>query len=744
MSAQDTNDITTIVRAARAGDVTAFARLVQLYQDMAVAYARSYLGDHHLAEDAAQEAFAAAWHALSDLREPAAFTAWFRRILFKYCDRILRRRQHQITDLHTAGEQASNEPTALENLESDEIKEMVRLAIARLPDNERSVVLLYYMGDHSARHTAVFLGITVNAVKTRLYAARKRLKKYMATIEENLDASRPSKDPKFAEKIQRMIRPAALKKDEPLFWSPGIGNDVWDMFCAAITGDLDTIRRLLDKDPSLLRCQHEYRNPMSFAVRENQLEVAAFFLQQGVNAQYGGGDDPLPEIARYRGYQEMQRLLEDTLAAKHNTSPKGEIIAGAIKDRNLENVKALLDADPDLLHASDIHGNRPIHWAAMTREIGIIDELLARGADIDAQRADGARPIQLYNGDYSYRGWRDVPKTHPVKPRDVLFYLRDRGAYVEICTAAYIGDLPRVQQLVEQDPSVANKPGDYVNYYPCSGTPLRNAATGGHLDIVRYLLDNGSDPNLPEEGFAPRGHALYSAVYYDHYDIAKLLLEHGAEPNAPVESSADPLSIAMNNNNPKMVDLLCSYGAARSMDILAYYGDTKTAAAIFAINPSLANDPVALAHAAEEGNESFVRLLLHYVPDLAKQIGVAAKTPELTRFLFSKGMDPNKQDWLRVTPLHRFAKKGDVANAGIFLEHGADLNARDEDISSTPLAWAAKYGKIQMVEFLLQRGARPHLPDDPSWATPLAWATFKGHTDIAGLLQQEFPNGNSF
>jgi hypothetical protein len=39
-----------------------------------------------------------------------------------------------------------------------------------------------------------------------------------------------------------MIQPEALKKSEPLVWSPGIGTDVWSMFQAAITGDLATIR----------------------------------------------------------------------------------------------------------------------------------------------------------------------------------------------------------------------------------------------------------------------------------------------------------------------------------------------------------------------------------------------------------------------------------------------------------------------------------------------------------------------
>jgi ankyrin repeat protein len=72
----------------------------------------------------------------------------------------------------------------------------------------------------------------------------------------------------------------------------------------------------------------------------------------------------------------------------------------------------------------------------------------------------------------------------------------------------------------------------------------------------------------------------------------------------------------------------------------------------------------------------------------------------------------------------------------IFIEHGADLHARDEDICSTPLGWAAKFGRIRMVEFLLARGAKPNLPDDPPWATPLAWATRLGHAQIVDLLKQ--------
>jgi ankyrin repeat protein len=329
-----------------------------------------------------------------------------------------------------------------------------------------------------------------------------------------------------------------------------------------------------------------------------------------------------------------------------------------------------------------------------------------------------------------------VPKDIATTPLEVLEHLRARGAYVDINTAASVGDLERVRELLTQDPSLANRVSEYVTYYIGSGAPLKNAAARGHIEIVKLLLDRGADPNLPEEGIAPHGHALYSAVYNGHFEIARLLLERGAYSNPPVESSADALSIALMNKDEKMVQLLCSYGAARSIDILSHYGDVETAAAIFAVSPERADDPHALSQAAGNGHEGFVRLVLHHQPELARRVSGTAKSRELSEFLFERGANPNHRDWLGITALHCFAKHGDVDNAAMFIDHGADLQVRDEDICSTPLGWAAKFGRAPMVEFLLSRGARPHLPDDPPWATPIVWATRRGHREIVELLEE--------
>jgi ankyrin repeat protein len=416
--------------------------------------------------------------------------------------------------------------------------------------------------------------------------------------------------------------------------------------------------------------------------------------------------------------------------------PEGNPVCDALRERDLAKACVLLDTSPSLLYTGDRASNQPIHWAVMSRNIAAIDALLNRGAHIDAKRKDGARPIHLTNGDYNYRGWRDVPKDVATTPAEVLDHLIAKGAFVDFWTASHRGDIERVRELLDQDPSLANRNSDYNSYYLGSGSALRNAAANGHIEVVKLLLERGADPNLPEEHIAPHGHALYSAVYNRHHDIARLLLAHGAIPNVEVESSADTLSIAIGNKDGEMVELLCAHGAARRLHLLAYYGDVKTAAAVFAANPSLADDVEALSNAAGGGHESFVRLMLRYQPKLAGRLSCdGGKTPQMTQLLKQHGWNPSLPGWLGIAPLHDCARRGKVDRAALLLDLGADIEARDEDICSRPLAWAAKFGQLAMVEFLLARGAQRRTHDDPPWATPLAWAERRGHNEVAGILK---------
>ncbi len=96
--------MTTLVCRAQAGDRTAYDRLVWRFQDRAVGYGYSFLGDFHAAQDAAQEAFLLVFHDLPTLREPAAFPGWLRKIVFKCCDRMTRRKRPSVAPLDAARE----------------------------------------------------------------------------------------------------------------------------------------------------------------------------------------------------------------------------------------------------------------------------------------------------------------------------------------------------------------------------------------------------------------------------------------------------------------------------------------------------------------------------------------------------------------------------------------------------------------------------------------------------------------
>jgi ankyrin repeat protein len=277
-----------------------------------------------------------------------------------------------------------------------------------------------------------------------------------------------------------MFRPPELTSDEPLTWSPGRGTEVWDLVNACADGDLATVERMVTRNPSLVGAHHEYRTPLYFAVRENQMAVAQLLVERGANPFYNGED--LVEMARLRGLRDMEAFLE-------RRRPGGRFVS---------TVQYLTH----LLRSGGTAANEAIN------------RLLARPSSCD------------------------------------------------IWTAAWIGHVDRVRQLLDLDPSLVNR-----SSADRFGTPLVQAAGRGHLDVVRLLLERGADPNLREEGNSPHGRALYTAVYNHHYEVAKLLLEHGANPNQEMESSADAPSIAIMNSDTGIIELLAAHGAVWSIPV---------------------------------------------------------------------------------------------------------------------------------------------------------------------------------
>jgi RNA polymerase sigma factor (sigma-70 family) len=161
----------------------AFSLLIDRFWNSAVAWGYAALGDFDSAQDAAQDAFIIAYHHLGDLREARAFPAWLRRIVTSQCVRSLRRKPEDEQVLDEEGEVATSDDPARAH-ETAEREEKVRAAVRALPDHERSVTELFYLGGYSQQEIAETLDLPLTTVKKRLQYARERLKSEQLLIEQ--------------------------------------------------------------------------------------------------------------------------------------------------------------------------------------------------------------------------------------------------------------------------------------------------------------------------------------------------------------------------------------------------------------------------------------------------------------------------------------------------------------------------------------------------------------------------------
>ncbi|GEM_PF-547473 len=192
----------TAARAAEEEKGRAFGVIMRRYQDMAFAVACATLGDFHLAEDAAQEAFIIAWRCLDQLREPRAFPGWLKRIVLSQCLRQTRGNHLVTMPLDSIAELPSEYANPEQSAEQHERQQEVRGAIMGLPEHERLAALMFYIGDYSQQEIAAFLEVPIGTVKKRLFSARNRLRERMIDmVRETLQAQRPSRNEQFAETV---------------------------------------------------------------------------------------------------------------------------------------------------------------------------------------------------------------------------------------------------------------------------------------------------------------------------------------------------------------------------------------------------------------------------------------------------------------------------------------------------------------------------------------------------------------
>lgn len=172
----------------RAGDDAAFDELVRLAGGRLLAVARRMLGREEDAQDAVQEAFLSAFKSLEKFDGRSQLTTWLHRITVNACLMRLRSQRRRpekqmdellpefVADGHQKNSTKPWKPLGASGIEAEELRVLVRSKIDELPDDYREVLLLRDIEGLDTEATAVHLGISTNAVKTRLHRARQALR----------------------------------------------------------------------------------------------------------------------------------------------------------------------------------------------------------------------------------------------------------------------------------------------------------------------------------------------------------------------------------------------------------------------------------------------------------------------------------------------------------------------------------------------------------------------------------------
>lgn len=200
------------VEAAREGDKAAFGRLVEAYQRPVYNLTYRMLGNPEEAEDAAQEAFLRAYARLKQYDPDKKFSTWLFSIANHHCIDRLRKRRATFVSI--------DDNPVLQNLEGDaprpepmavalERNREVQSLLGQLEPDYRTPLILRYWEEYSYEEIADAMDITVSAVKSRLFRARKQ----MAELVRQQEAAMIP--PSSGGRRQAAPQPSSMRGDEP-------------------------------------------------------------------------------------------------------------------------------------------------------------------------------------------------------------------------------------------------------------------------------------------------------------------------------------------------------------------------------------------------------------------------------------------------------------------------------------------------------------------------------------------------
>ena len=283
--------------------------------------------------------------------------------------------------------------------------------------------------------------------------------------------------------------------------------------------------------------------------------------------------------------------------------------------------------------------------------------------------------------------WRELLTSESFKRKGKIVFQNElKSEQNKLWNASKNGETTKVRRLVRSILSAGMVNVDFPSTKLT--TPLFEAASNGHLKVVKILMNAGAEINKGNRyGISP----LSIASRIGLKDVVKMLLNSGADPNSTDIFGTTPLNEAAYNNLTDVVQLLLDGGA----------------------DPNIGT---------------------HVTGITALQIAAIEDHCDVAELLLERGANPNvvyKTD--KRTPLHLAAWKGHTCMVELLLDRGAMVNKVAQG-TGTPLHVAAYLGKIGVVQLLLDKGANPDMREGRG-VTPIVLAIQRGHVETIRILQ---------
>ena len=226
----------------------------------------------------------------------------------------------------------------------------------------------------------------------------------------------------------------------------------------------------------------------------------------------------------------------------------------------------------------------------------------------------------------------------------------------------HFGSAEEALELLKQNPLLVNVQN------ASKQTPLHVAASGGHKDVVAWLIANGADVNSVAYSVIPL-HLAKTA------DVARILIKAGGNLDALDGEELTPLRYAANNKNLEVIKVILESGYKMDLISAIYLGDYELIAKLIRENPQSVNisrRPVQEGERTETGNWSPL------------MVAVWQKDKKLVQMLLDAGADVNDKTSLRfssgpprcmaITPLTNALTFRDAEMVKLLLLHGANTD----------------------------------------------------------------------